>query len=98
MLGTFAIRQDPDSDFSLRSTSENYLCCKSCAEVVFARKGNFCYCFEDGGFTGGLVSTDDDLGKRNEFTDAIGAKLVDFVEEMKLLERLERVEDRAGSN
>lgn len=60
--------------------------CEACAEIVLAREGNFRDCFEDGGFTGGLVSTDDDLRERNELIDAMRAELVDFIEEVELLE------------
>lgn len=62
------------------------MCCEARAEIVLAGEGNFRDCFEDGGFTGGLVPTDDDLRERDELIDAIRAELVDFVEEVELLE------------
>lgn len=86
ILGTFTVRQNSDDNSSLRSTPENYLCCEACAEVVFAREGNLRNCFEDGRFTRGLVSTNHDLGERNEFIYAMRTELVDFVEEAELLE------------
>lgn len=70
--------------------------CEAGAEVVFAREGDFGDCLEDGGFSGRLVSADDDLGEGDKVVDTVGAELVDFVEELELFAGLEGVEGFVG--
>jgi hypothetical protein len=88
------LRGDLRGDVRSLRASQDDLGRKPGAEAILPWKWNLSNGLENGALAGGLVTTDDELGKRHNTIEAILAQLVDNIKNAALLGTLQRLKRR----